>query len=38
MESSFADKVFFSNSGAEAVEGAFKFARKVAREQLSVQT
>jgi acetylornithine/N-succinyldiaminopimelate aminotransferase len=33
VESSFADKVFFSNSGAEAVEGAFKFARKVARER-----
>ncbi|HZB95209.1 MAG TPA: aminotransferase class III-fold pyridoxal phosphate-dependent enzyme [Herpetosiphonaceae bacterium] len=38
VESSFADKVFFSNSGAEAVEGAFKFARKVARERLSAQT
>ena len=32
-ESCFADKVFFSNSGAEAVEGAFKFARKVALER-----
>ncbi len=31
-ESSFADKVFFCNSGAEANEGAFKFARKWARE------
>lgn len=31
-ESSFADKVFFTNSGAEANEGAFKFARKWARE------
>ncbi len=31
-ESSFADKVFFTNSGAEANEGAFKFARKFARE------
>ena len=30
VERSFADKVFFANSGAEAVEGAFKFARKVA--------
>jgi len=28
---SFADKVFFSNSGAEAVEAALKFARKYAR-------
>ena len=28
---SFADRVFFCNSGAEAVEGAFKFARKWAR-------
>ncbi len=27
-ESSFADKIFFCNSGAEANEGAFKFARK----------
>jgi len=27
----FADKVFFSNSGVEAVEGAFKFARRWAR-------
>jgi predicted acetylornithine/succinylornithine family transaminase len=27
-ESSFADRVFFCNSGAEANEGAFKFARK----------
>lgn len=31
-ESSFADKVFFTNSGAEANEGAFKFARKWARD------
>ncbi len=29
---SFADKVFFCNSGAEANEGAFKFARKWARQ------
>ena len=29
---SFADKVFFANSGAEANEGAFKFARRWARE------
>jgi acetylornithine/N-succinyldiaminopimelate aminotransferase len=31
-DSSFADRVFFCNSGAEANEGAFKFARKWARE------
>lgn len=30
-ESSFADRVFFCNSGAEAIEGALKFARKWAR-------
>ncbi|HEX5831304.1 MAG TPA: acetylornithine transaminase [Gemmatimonadaceae bacterium] len=30
---SFADRVFFCNSGAEANEGAFKFARKWARER-----
>ncbi|MEJ2757487.1 MAG: aspartate aminotransferase family protein [Anaerolineales bacterium] len=30
---SFADKVFFSNSGAEAVEGSLKFARKYAKEK-----
>ena len=30
---SFADKVFFCNSGAEANEGAFKFARRWARER-----
>ena len=29
---SFADRVFFTNSGAEAVEGALKFARKWARQ------
>lgn len=28
VENSFADKVFFGNSGAEAIEGAIKFARK----------
>lgn len=33
VEKSFADKVFFCNSGAEANEGAFKFARRWAREQ-----
>ncbi|MCB0194643.1 MAG: aspartate aminotransferase family protein [Anaerolineae bacterium] len=32
-ENSFADRVFFSNSGAEANEGALKFARKFARSQ-----
>lgn len=29
VENSFANKVFFCNSGTEAVEGAIKFARKV---------
>ena len=33
--SSFADRVFFCNSGAEANEGAFKFARKWAQRLLS---
>jgi len=33
VEKSFADKVFFCNSGAEANEGAFKFARRWARTQ-----
>ena len=32
-ENSFADRVFFCNSGAEANEGALKFARKWARTQ-----
>ncbi len=31
-ESTFADKVFFANSGAEAVEGAIKLARKWGHE------
>jgi acetylornithine/N-succinyldiaminopimelate aminotransferase len=31
VERSFADKVFFCNSGAEANEGAFKFARRWGR-------
>ena len=31
VDRSFADKVFFCNSGAEANEGAFKFARRWAR-------
>ncbi len=33
VEHSFADKVFFCNSGAEANEGAIKLARKFARER-----
>ena len=33
VDSCFADKVFFTNSGTEAVEGALKFARKVARDR-----
>src|SRR5215207_2541456 len=32
-ERSFASRVFFCNSGAEANEGAFKFARRWARKQ-----
>jgi predicted acetylornithine/succinylornithine family transaminase len=32
VANSFADRVFFCNSGAEANEGAFKFARRWARE------
>ena len=32
VESSFASRVFFCNSGAEANEGAFKFARRWARK------
>ncbi len=32
VETSFADRVFFCNSGTEANEGAIKFARKVAHE------
>jgi predicted acetylornithine/succinylornithine family transaminase len=32
VDHSFADKVFFCNSGAEANEGALKFARRWARE------
>ena len=31
VERSFADKVFFCNSGTEAVEAALKFARKWAK-------
>lgn len=33
VEVSFADRVFFSNSGAEAIEGAIKLARKVQYER-----
>lgn len=33
VNSCFADRVFFTNSGTEAVEGALKFARKVAYER-----
>ncbi|NOZ25234.1 MAG: acetylornithine transaminase [Nitrospirae bacterium] len=33
VENSFADKVFFCNSGAEANEGAIKLARKYAKER-----
>jgi len=32
-ENTFASKVFFANSGAEAIEGALKLARKYARKQ-----
>lgn len=35
VELSFADKVFFCNSGAEANEGAIKLARKYTKEYLS---
>jgi predicted acetylornithine/succinylornithine family transaminase len=34
VEQSFADKVFFCNSGTEANEGALKFARKWARKNV----
>ncbi len=33
VEKSFADKVFFANTGTEAMEGALKFARKYAKER-----
>lgn len=36
-ENSFADAVFFCNSGAEANEGAFKFVRKWARKNFSAE-
>lgn len=32
VERSFADRVFYTNSGAEAIEGALKFSRKYAYE------
>lgn len=35
VEHSFADKVFFCNSGAEAIEAALKLARKCAKERWS---
>jgi len=35
IEHSFADRVFFSNSGAEANEAALKLARKYARERIA---
>lgn len=34
---SFAEKVFFSNSGAEAVEAALKFSRKHARDKFGAE-
>lgn len=37
VENSFADKVFFANSGAEANEAALKLARKWARDHFGVQ-
>ncbi len=33
VEKSFADKVFFANTGTEAIEGAIKFARKYHKER-----
>jgi acetylornithine aminotransferase len=36
VELSFADKVFYSNSGTEANEAAIKFCRKYARLQGSL--
>jgi len=37
VEHSFADKVFFCNSGAEANEAAFKLARKYAKKNFGAQ-
>ncbi len=36
VEHSFAERVFFSNSGAEAIEGAIKFARLAAGERRDI--
>ncbi len=33
VSKSFADRVFFANTGAEAIEGSLKFARKFAQER-----
>jgi len=35
VDNSFADKAFFCNSGAEAIEGAIKLARKYAKEHVA---
>ncbi|MBI5740534.1 MAG: acetylornithine transaminase [Nitrospirae bacterium] len=35
VENSFADRVFFCNSGAEAIEAAIKLARKYAKENVA---
>jgi len=35
VENSFADKAFFCNSGAEAIEGAIKLARKYAKDHVA---
>jgi acetylornithine/N-succinyldiaminopimelate aminotransferase len=37
VENSFADKVFFCNSGAEAIEAAIKLARKYSKEQFGAE-
>lgn len=37
VENSFADKVFFCNSGAEAIEGAMKLARRWAQKKVGGQ-
>jgi predicted acetylornithine/succinylornithine family transaminase len=37
VENSFADKVYFCNSGTEANEAAFKFARKYARHKTGAE-
>lgn len=38
VQHSFADKMFFCNSGAEANEAAFKFARRRARQESDAKT